>query len=330
MPKPPQLSLFGPTEAKVEPHVDERARTIAARLPPWVRLGTSSWTFPGWAGIVYAGRPSQEALVDAGLGAYARHPLLRTVGIDRSYYGPLTREDLAAYAAQLPRGWLAVSKVWEEITTYAFPAHPRYGARAGQLNPRFLDPSATVEEVLLPYEAAFAEHAGPFVFELAPSPVRPDPETLARAIDRLLGTIAPRFPRFRFAFELRMRELLTRRYVAALHAHGAAHVLNFWSNMPTVGEQLALPGILAAPFAVARLMLPPGRRYDDQKAAFAPFDRIVEPQHAMRADVVRLARACAAAGSKPVFIIANNKAEGSSPLTVFALAEAIANAVAPP
>jgi uncharacterized protein YecE (DUF72 family) len=323
-PRDAQLPLFA--EPPVEPHVEPRQVRVAAALPPWVRLGTSTWTFPGWAGIVYAGKPSQAALVKSGLGAYARHPLLRTVGIDRSYYGPLTAADLAGYAAQLPPGWVAVSKIWEEITTYAFPAHPRFGARAGQKNPRFLDPSAVRDEVLAPYAEAFGAHAGPFVFELPPSPERPDPEPFARAIERLLSALTSAFPRFRFAFELRTRELLTPRYLAALRAYGAAHVLNFWSQMPTVGEQLALPGVLDAPFAVARLMLPPGTRYEEQKAEFAPFDRIVRPQPSMHDDIVRLARACAA-GGKDLFVLVNNKAEGSAPLTVFALAEEIARAL---
>ena len=325
-PKDEQLALFA--EPPVSTCVEPSAHAIAAALPPWVRLGTSTWTFPGWAGIVYAGKPSAAALARSGLRAYARHPLLRTVGIDRSYYGPLTREDLAAYAAQLPPGFRAVSKVWEELTTFVFPAHPRFGDRAGQRNPRFLDPDVAKDEVLQPFADAFAAHAGPFVFALPPSPERPDPEPFARAIDRLLGAVRRDFPAFQIAFELRARELLTPRYLATLRAHGAAHVLNFWGQMPTVREQLALPGVLDAPFVVSRLMLPPAVRYDDQRAEFAPFDRIVRAQPAMRADVVALARECAALGPKEMWVLVNNKAEGSAPLTVFALAEQIASALA--
>jgi hypothetical protein len=57
---------------------------------------------------------------------------------------------------------------------------------------------------------------------------------------------------------------------------------------------------------------------------FAPFDRIVSPQPEMRADVVRLARACERAG-RTLFVLVNNKAEGSSPLTILALARALAD-----
>ena len=48
----------------------------------------------------------------------------------------------------------------------------------------------------------------------------------------------------------------------------------------------------------------------------------------MRADVVALARECAALGPKEMWVLVNNKAEGSAPLTVFALAEQIASALA--
>lgn len=321
-----QLPLFEIAQSvrarTVEPAIDDATRAIAERVPPNVRMGTSSWTFPGWRSIVWAGAPSQADLVASGLEAYARHPLFRTVGIDRSYYGPLTAADLAGYASQLPEGFLCVSKVWDEVTTYAFPDHPRLGARAGMRNPSFLDPARTRAEVLAAYEESFADHAGPFVFELPPIPRAhlPAPRELERAIERLLSALPTRFS---YAFELRNRELLTPRYLDVLRAHGAGHVLNFWSAMPTIREQLELPGVLTAPFVVARLMLPPGVRYEDRKASLAPFDRIASPQHALRADVVRLARACAAL-HKTLFVIVNNKAEGCAPLTIRALAEALA------
>jgi uncharacterized protein YecE (DUF72 family) len=314
-----QLSLFG--GSSVEPAEDGAARVLAARLPSTIRFGTSSWTFPGWAGIVYAGAPTQEDLVDSGLRAYARHPLFRTVGIDRSHYAPLTAPDLAKYASQLPPGFLAVSKVWEEITTAVYPVHPRFGARAGTRNATFLDPARTEAEVLAPYAEAFLEHSGPFVFEIPPMPRGAlSAAALARAVDRLLHALPTRF---RYAFELRNPELLTPGYLDVLHAHGAAHVLTFWSGMPALGEQLALPGVLGADFVVARLLLPPGARYEERKAELAPFNRIVTPQPEMRADVVRLARACVAA-NKALFVLVNNKAEGSSPLTIRALVAAIA------
>jgi hypothetical protein len=97
--------------------------------------------------------------------------------------------------------------------------------------------------------------------------------------------------------------------------------------MPSVGRQLAAPGALTAPFAVCRLSIPPGHRYEERRDAFAPFDRIVQPDEAMRADVVALARACAAQGKKPLYVLVNNKVEGSTPLTVRALVERLSAAL---
>ncbi len=326
MPADPQLSLFGasPATADVAPIDDPAARDLAARVPPFVRLGTSSWTFPGWAGLVYAGKPTQAQLAASGLRAYARHPLLRTVGIDRSHYAPLSDAELTAYAAQLPPGFLAVSKVWDEVTTLIFPKHPRFGARAGARNGRFLDPEIALESVVAPYLRSFAAHAGPMLLEIPPLPR--DAGVPARAFLEALDRFLAAMPRtLSWAVELRSRELFSRSYLDVLARHGAAHVLNFWTAMPTVGRQLAIPGILTAPFVVCRLLLPPGTRYEAMREEFAPFDRIVSPQPEMRTDVVRLARACQRAG-RTLFVLVNNKAEGSSPLTVLALAEALADA----
>jgi hypothetical protein len=93
--------------------------------------------------------------------------------------------------------------------------------------------------------------------------------------------------------------------------------------MPDIGSQLAIRGVLGAPFVVARLLIPPGRRYADRKRELAPFDRLVDPQEGMRDDVARLVEETARLG-KVLFVIVNNKAEGSSPLTVRALAERVA------
>ena len=56
---------------------------------------------------------------------------------------------------------------------------------------------------------------------------------------------------------------------------------------------------------------------------FRPFNRLVEPDEAMRAEVVELTARALARGRK-VYVLVNNKAEGSSPLTIEALADRLA------
>jgi uncharacterized protein YecE (DUF72 family) len=304
-----QLDLF----ARPLDFGEERA--LAAKLPAHVRLGTSSWTFPGWSGIVYPEGTGERELATRGLELYARHPLMTTVGIDRSYYAPLDAATLAGYARQLPPGFRCVMKVWNELTSAVHPS-------TRQMNPSFLDADLFQRDVLAPIPEAFAAHAGPLVFELMPlnRSELPQPGELAARLDAFFA----RLPRdFRYAVELRNRELLTADYLAVLARHGVAHVLNLWQRMPEIGEQLALPGVLPAPFVVVRLLIPPGCRYEERQRELAPFDRIVDPRPQLRDDVALLVEACEALG-KELFVIVNNKAEGSSPLTVRAIAERIA------
>lgn len=336
-----QLSLFGgvANEDGVEPALRSEDRDLAAALPRFVRFGTSSWSFPGWSGIVWKGRPSESELARAGLAAYAQQPLLRAVSLDRGYYGPVRADELATYGAQLAvareRGaaglapFRIVSKVWDEITTAVFPSHPRYGARAGQKNPFFLDARRFVEDVLAPYRDAFPgeDDVGPFVFELTPMPRGAIGEReLTQRVDAFLAQLpSSRTGRHRWAFELRNQELFGRRWLDMLRANGAAHVFTYWTAMPSLRVQLRA-GALVAPFTVVRLMLPPFTRYATQKATFAPFDKLAAPQEEMRDDVVDILRAAAEADCDDAFVLVNNKAEGSAPLTVRALAERTAAA----
>jgi uncharacterized protein YecE (DUF72 family) len=306
-----QLGLFAS-----QPAFEDEAR-LAARLPRHVRLGTSSWTFPGWSGLCYPPHTGERELKERGLELYARFPLFGTVGIDRSHYGPLPEAELARYAAQLPPGFTCVMKAWNAITTEIDP-------RTGDHLATYLDPATFEHEVAGPVRRAFRDRIGAIVLEFPPRRGRaiPRPEAFAEKLDTFLAAIAGELP---IAIELRNRELLAKPYLDVLARHRVGHVLNWWEAMPTLGEQMRLPGIMPADVVVARVLLPPGTRYEAQRERMAPFDRLVDESPAMRADVIELARVTAALG-KTLFVIVNNKAEGSSPLTVRALAERLAQA----
>jgi hypothetical protein len=54
--------------------------------------------------------------------------------------------------SRIPSGFRFVFRAPEEITTAVFPKHLCYGARAGQGNPLFLDPTAFLAHFLKPLE----------------------------------------------------------------------------------------------------------------------------------------------------------------------------------
>jgi uncharacterized protein YecE (DUF72 family) len=279
---------------------------IAARVPENVRFGTSSWSFPGWAGIVYSRRASTSELAKTGLIEYARHPLLRTVGIDRGFYAPIPAEDLRRYAEQLPTGFPCCTKAPEAVT--------------GAADPDYLDARRFEADMLTPFWESFAGHSGPFLLQFPPAPpaARSSPREFAERLDRFLGEL-PR--RFRYAVELRDPALLTEEYRRVLASRGAAHVYNCATAMPMPEDQELKIPIRDAPFVVIRLLLRPGTRYDERREDFQPFDRIVDPNPEMRRQTVALARA---ALGRDVFVLVNNKAEGCSPATIRALAEELA------
>jgi uncharacterized protein YecE (DUF72 family) len=317
-----QLDLFGPepstpTRTGGAPALEathEEASALAARLSPLVRFGTSSWAFPGWKGLVYSRTIADSALARDGLREYARHPLLRTVGIDRSYYAPIPDEDLRRYAEQLPDGFLACAKAPASVMSTDMPG------RRGMPNPDFMSAGRLVDELVAPFARSFRRFTGPFILEFPPLPRGVDGRDFLRRLDRMLGGL----PRdFDYAVELRTRELLTPAYATVLASHGAGHVYSYWSAMPMPGEQASVVPVASVPFVVVRLLLAPGTWYEQQREAFRPFDRIQAPDPRMRSDVIALARAATALG-KPVFVLVNNKAEGSSPLTVMALARLLA------
>jgi uncharacterized protein YecE (DUF72 family) len=113
-------------------------------------------------------------------------------------------------------------KVWEEITIPSYAKQARYGARAGQTNPRFLDAKLFNDLVLTPYrEAKFEPHTGPFLFEFQRHGMSAD-EFCSRFDQFFL-----RLPReFRYAVEVRNPTLLGFSYLQVLSQHGVAHVYN--------------------------------------------------------------------------------------------------------
>ena len=264
-------------------------------------------------------RDTQRQRAVAGWPArYAQHPLLTTVGIDRSYYAPLPPADLSAYAAQLPAGFRCCIKAPAAVTALALGP----GAGRGERNPDFLSVDRLSQDLLEPLAAAFAAHTGPIILEFpaAPRGLGLEAAAFADRLDAFLG----RLPRaFEYAIELRDRSLLTARYRSVIAAHGVAHTYNYWSAMPTPGAQAALLDPADLRFIIVRLLLRPGTWYEDQRDRFRPFDRLQAPDDAMRTDVVTLARRALARGRR-VYVLVNNKAEGSSPLTVVALARRLA------
>lgn len=332
MSEPQQLGLFQDEPAAAPGVVapapaSQEHRDLAGRLPPGVRLGTSSWSFPGWAGIVYAARASTSRLARAGLDAYARHPLLRAVGIDRSYYAPLTAADLQRYRAAVPADFRFLLKAHDALTVPRWSDHPRHGDERGKQNRLFLDPAYAVDEVVGPYVDGLGDNGGVLLFQFAPGSADAlgRPAELALRLGRFLRAL-PAGPRY--AVELRSREHAGAEYRQALTDAGAVHCLNIHPTMPGVAAQAAVLASSSPGLVLVRWMLGHGRSYQEAREAYAPFDRLAREDRGARVEIAELCATAATAGSEAIVII-NNKAEGCAPLSAFRLAEEISLRYAP-
>jgi len=319
-----QLSLFGePPEKDSRPKrgsrrvgpapVSVELRTLAERLPCNVRLGTSSWSFPGWEGSVYDRKATTSHLARHGLAAYARHPLLRAAGIDRTYYAPITAREFAAYAEAVPDDFRFLVKAAGKCTD---PHVRGERGRASGPNDLFLEPGFAGAEIVGPYVEGLGPKAGGLLFQFPPlgSEIASAPERFAEALARFLSELPPG-PLY--AVELRDRDLFGEPYVAALRATGAVHCYNAHPRMPPVAEQRRAVG--AQDKLVGRWMLHSGLGYEAAKDRYAPFSSIVDEDPDSRSAFADLSLEHIASGS-PVIITANNKAEGSAPETLFRLA----------
>jgi uncharacterized protein YecE (DUF72 family) len=316
----------------------EELLRLGRQLPATVHLGTSSWSFPGWRGIVYAGAHGESELARRGLPAYAAHPLLRTVSIDRAFYQQLAVAEYAAYAAAVPPHFRFVVKAPARLTDAMLRSE---GGAPERSNPDFLDVTAATDQFVLPALEGLGAKAGPLLLQFSPLPREHLRGEQAIALIERIGAFLGALPRTNgsldpiYAVELRNPELLTPRFVRMLREHDARLCVGIHARMPdAIRQSAALRAMdqpedsdpadawrLAGPLVV-RWNLHAGMRYDAAKNRYAPFNRLVDPDLVTRGALSHLVHV-ALRSDQPAFVIVNNKAEGSAPLSCIELAHAI-------
>ncbi len=312
------------------PALTTLAATLRERHGDRLHLGTSSWHFPGWAGQVWDRVHPEARLSREGLPAYAAHPLLRTVSLDRAFYRALGVDEarrLAAQARGVAPDFRFVVKAPSALTD---AVQRGAGGAPAAPNPGFLDPAlaAASAETLA---AGLGEMLGVWVLQVSPLPApwRTRPAALHERLLRCAEAVAPRLPAgAQVGLELRDPGLLTPDLAAVLRACGWRFVLGLHDRMPPAAEQLPMLRALWPADLVCRWNLQRGQRYAQARDRWAPFDRLQAPDPETRAVLARVVRATLDAGHR-VFVTINNKAEGSAPASVVALAQALVPERAP-
>lgn len=284
-------------------------------------LGTSSWKYPGWCGLVYdearyqyRGKFAKTRFEQDCLAEYAE--TYSSVCVDAGYYQFPRAEYLAGLAGQVPEGFRFAFKVTDDITLKKFPNVPRSGARAGLPNPNFLN-AEMFRRLFLEPCAAFRSKIGPLIFEFSTfskAEFEHGRDFIA-ALDTFLGQLPKGW---QYGVEIRNKGWLHPEYFAMLRGHGVAHVYNNWTRMPSVAEQMALPDSLTADFTVCRFLLKPGRTYEQAVAMFSPYQEVKERVDEAIGAAAKLLEASFEL-RRLIYIYINNRLEGSSPLTIAAI-----------
>lgn len=302
---------------------------LAGRVPEQVRLGGTTWSFPGWRGLVWNDEDySPSVLSRHGLAAYARHPLMRAAGIDRSFYRGLSVAEYGQYADQVPDDFRFIVKGPASVCDAAVRDDQ---GRVSKPNPLFLDPELAIREFVLPAAEGLGSKLGVLCFQLSPLPLPllvDMPGCLSR-LDTLLRAL-PDFrahaPNALVAVEVRDPEWLCLEFASVLKRNGVTYCLSAHPKMTVIQEQLPVlralwPGPLVCRWLLNRRHGPYGQGKADR--AYDPYDRFFHEDESTRQELAKLATVFAQAG-QAVYITISNTAEGSAPLSVQALASEIA------
>lgn len=296
--------------------------SLAAQLPARLRMGTSTWSFSGWNGLVYADEYNESTLARSGLSAYSAHPLLRSVGVDRSYYRPLDADTLARMRKAVSADFRFLLKAHAALMLPKSARRPVYLEGVPDV---FLDVDHATRYVIDSARRALGETLGVVLFQFSPLGARV--LGYRRELLQRLHEFLRALPEgVNYAIEWRDPEMLGLDYQQMLYASGAVHGYAQHPRMPPVdaqGDSGAERTSSSRGPLVIRWLLAPGRSYEEAKTAYAPFDRLIDPDPLARQKIVGLARGALAAG-RDVTIIVNNKAEGSAPLSIIELAREFA------
>lgn len=313
-----------PTPAFDREKLSAGLRWLAVR---GVYIGTSSWKYEGWLGKLYAperyltrGKPSQAKFERECLREHAE--VFSTVCVDAGYYRFPSPTWIQQLMEATPEHYRFTFKVTDDITACTFPNLPRHGEKAGRRNEHFLDAELFHQAFIGPL-SDWKEKCGVLIFEF--SHLHPRDFARGRDFVEALGGFLGALPKgWRYAVEVRNRNLLQPDYFAMLREHGVSHVFNAWTKMPAVSEQMALEGSMdCADFKVARFLLKQGRGFEEAVNLFQPYNAIKEPNPEARTAAVGLILTLIERRlidpRQLAFLYFNNRLEGCSLETILAV-----------
>ncbi|MBT7302788.1 MAG: DUF72 domain-containing protein [Victivallales bacterium] len=301
---------------------DRLKLSVPEPLRPFLRLGTCSWKYDSWKGLLYdAARKYRAADY---LADYAKH--LTTVEIDQWFWSLFPTgitlpapDTVRQYANSVPDDFRFTVKAPNAITlTHYYGKQPaRFAAFANRPNEQFLD--LDLLNRFLERLSPMGSKLGPimFQFEYLNRQKMPSLAAFIGRLDRFLSG-APKG--FQYAIEMRNPNWLSPELFDLLAKHGAGYVFLEGYYMPHIGEVWDRLHPTTADFAVIRLHGPDRSKIEGMSGE--QWDRVLDPHPEGLQAAATIIRANAARRAF-TFVNVNNHFEGSAPKSIEMLLEAM-------
>ena len=274
-----------------------------------IRIGTCSWKYDSWEGLVYSRQDGRNLLEQ-----YSRR--YSTVEVDQWFWSLFDKdvpvlpraETVREYAAAVPPGFVFSIKVPNSIT---LTHHYRKDKGAALVaNPHFLS-TGLMTRFLKDIEP-LGDHIGPLMFQF---------EYLNKQKMGSLHRFLEIFEVFRqglpegfsYCVEIRNPNWLRREYFDYLDEQGLGHVFLQGYYMPPIfGVYWQFRDKLADPVVIR---MHGGDRKDMEERTGNRWDHIVEPKDGELAELSKMVRDLRQ-HNHDIFINVNNHYEGSAPRTI--------------
>jgi uncharacterized protein YecE (DUF72 family) len=283
-----------------------------------LKIGTCSWKYDSWRGIVYSGQKEIDYLEE-----YARQ--FDTVEIDQWFWSLFNRakpvlpkpEVVQNYLASVPEHFKFTIKIPNSITLSHFY---RKGKEAPLVpNPNFLSPQLFQDflDTVEPMNKQIGVLI--FQFEYLNKQKMPSQLEFQEKFVEFLSQIPRKYP---LALEIRNPNYLNDRYFDFLLQGGVYHVFIQGYYMPPIVQVYRKHKEAVRELSVIRLMGPDRKSIEEKSGK--NWGRIWESKDDELSDIITVIRDLNARGIN-VYVNVNNHYEGSAPLTIHKLRQMLKN-----
>ena len=278
-----------------------------------LRIGTCSWNYDSWVGLVYT--KTRRRAVDY-LPEYAQR--FDTAEIDSWFYAIPDTASVAEYAGAVPATFRWTCKAPRQITlTHLRGSH----GKSNLPNPDFLSHElfgrfvSAIEPILPATDAVMLEFEY-LNHEKMPGGLNQFVDVLSGFLDRVRREVGGGIP---IAIEPRNAGFLTTQWFRFLLSTETAHVFSQKQYMPQIAEvcQVHHDLIVQMPRAVIRLL--GGDRREIETETGRVWNRIVQPRDREKEVIAGVVADFVKEGYATINV--NNHYEGSAPLTVRSIRE---------